>query len=407
MSAEPKLEKAAKPRLGERINRRIFASLHNSSLIYNQCWEDPALDRVALKLGPDDEVLVITSGGCNALDYALAGVRRVHAVDMNPRQGALLELKTAGIRHLSHDDFFQIFGEGKHPGITQLYRDALRHDLSPFARTWWDHRLNWFDGRGWRNSFYFHGLSGLVARLVRSWTRRDRKLSQAIDELLVAPDLPTQRGIYTNRIEPRLFTTAFKWFAGRQAVMNLLGVPSAQADEVSRAHTDGITGFIREKLRYVMCELPIRDNYFWAVYLRGSYSRDCCPGYLTVDGFAALKSGLVDRVTSHTDTVTGYLKSYNGRISRFVLLDHMDWLGAHHKDLLAEEWAAIFERAQPGARAIWRSAHPQPKFLDHLIVPGRGRLLDHMTFHRDLAERLHRCDRVGTYGGFHIADLAA
>ena len=32
---------------------------------------------------------MITSGGCNALDYLLDEPRRIYAVDMNPRQNAL------------------------------------------------------------------------------------------------------------------------------------------------------------------------------------------------------------------------------------------------------------------------------------------------------------------------------
>ena len=81
-------------------NSRMFNLVHRNNLVYNTCWEDPRLDRVALDLGPDDDVLVITSAGCNALDYALTEPRHVYAVDMNPRQNALLELKIAGIRPL-------------------------------------------------------------------------------------------------------------------------------------------------------------------------------------------------------------------------------------------------------------------------------------------------------------------
>src|SRR5262249_12381767 len=56
----------------ERPNTRIFKAAHRRHLIYNTCWEDPRLDRVALDLGPADRVMVITSAGCNALDYLLA-----------------------------------------------------------------------------------------------------------------------------------------------------------------------------------------------------------------------------------------------------------------------------------------------------------------------------------------------
>ena len=52
-----------------------------------------------LKICKDDTVLTLTSGGCNALNLVLHGAGRVLAVDCNPAQSALLELKTVAIRH--------------------------------------------------------------------------------------------------------------------------------------------------------------------------------------------------------------------------------------------------------------------------------------------------------------------
>jgi hypothetical protein len=56
---------------------------------------------------------VITSAGCNVLDYAIAGPREIVAVDANPQQNALLELKVAAIRALDFDEFFALFGAGR------------------------------------------------------------------------------------------------------------------------------------------------------------------------------------------------------------------------------------------------------------------------------------------------------
>jgi S-adenosylmethionine-diacylglycerol 3-amino-3-carboxypropyl transferase len=111
------------------LSRRIFNLVHRNNLVYNTCWEDPRLDRVALELKPTDRVLVITSAGCNALDYALAGAGKVHAVDMNPRQNALLELKRAAIKRLDYGDFFAMFGQGYLPHGKKIYRDTLRNHL--------------------------------------------------------------------------------------------------------------------------------------------------------------------------------------------------------------------------------------------------------------------------------------
>lgn len=79
--------------LAERVEEASFRFLYRRNLVDNTCWEDPAVDRQALRLGPRDRVLVITSAGCTVLDYALEAPERVIAVDANPRQTALLDLK--------------------------------------------------------------------------------------------------------------------------------------------------------------------------------------------------------------------------------------------------------------------------------------------------------------------------
>lgn len=121
--------------LSARIDQKLFNAVYSRSLVYNTCWEDPAVDRRALELSPSDTVLAISSAGCNVLDYALTGPRKIYAVDANPLQTALLELKIAGIRNLDHAAFFQLFGRGHHRDFGPLYHDLLRAQLSPFAQT--------------------------------------------------------------------------------------------------------------------------------------------------------------------------------------------------------------------------------------------------------------------------------
>lgn len=60
-------------------------------------------------------MLIITSAGCGVLDYALTGLAHIHAVDANPRQSSLLELKLAGIQRLDYADFFSLFGRALWP----------------------------------------------------------------------------------------------------------------------------------------------------------------------------------------------------------------------------------------------------------------------------------------------------
>jgi S-adenosylmethionine-diacylglycerol 3-amino-3-carboxypropyl transferase len=392
--------------LRDRIDQTVFNAIYARSLVYNTCWEDPAVDRVALELGTDDTMLVITSAGCNVLDYAIAGPRRIHAVDANPRQTALLELKLAGIRRLGFEDFFGLFGEGVHADFREIYQDALRRDLSPYAKTFWDQRQQWFARS--KGGFYFQGLAGTVARAFHAYLKMRPRLADGVNDLFQARTLDNQRAIYEDRVEPLLWGPGVNWTLSRQITMSMLGVPYAQRRQVQAQHHQGVAGFIREAIGYVFRQLPVSTNYFWSVYIHGEYSAACCPEYLKRENFEALKAGLVDRIVPHTSTLTEFLQQSDERISRFVLLDHMDWMSSYYPAALAEEWEEILAHATPQARVIFRSAHANPGYLG-LIAVGRERvpLRERLVYHRALADELQRLDRVHTYAGFHIADLAA
>ena len=251
-------------------------------------------------------------------------------------------------------------------------------------------------------SFYFHGLSGLVARAFRSYLRMRPQLASPINELFESASLDHQREIYDSRIHPLMWGRGMNW------AMSLLGVPYPQRREVQAQHAGGVAGFIREAVEYVFRELPAHNNYFWSVYVRGSYTPSCCPEYLKPSNFRALRDGLADSIVPHAATVTGFLKDSEESISRFVLLDHMDWMASYHPDALVEEWNAILLRATPGARLIFRSAHARPRYLDWITVgEADKRLREALRFHDALADDLQRHDRVHTYAGFHIAEVPA
>lgn len=385
------------------IQQRIFDTVAGRNLVYNTCWEDPAVDREILALDGQSDVLVITSAGCNALDYLLAGARSVTAVDANPRQNALLELKVAAISTLSTDQVVAMFGDGHLPEIDSVFATRLAPKLSPFARTYWQDRLHWF--RSKRGSFYFHGLSGYVAWAFRRWMRRRPELDAAVDRLFSAATIDEQRRIYDTEIAPKLWTRNLSRVLSSQWLMNLLGVPVAQRQLVERQQGDRAGSFIRESIEYVVRELPLADNYFWQLYRHGRYRPDCCPEYLRPANIERLRNGLLDRLSIHTMTVTDVLRTESNAYTHFVLLDHMDWMSQSHPDALIAEWQAILHRARPNARIMLRSAESRPQFLSHLVLPNHRRhLADMLRFHEEPIDRWQARDRVHTYAGLVVAN---
>ena len=212
---------------------RFFRATHGGRLIYNSCWEDPRADRALLGLGPDARIAMITSAGCNALDYLLDDPKEIHCIDVNARQNALLELKLAAIKVLSFTDFFEIFGRGGHPQFEALYQDLLRKELSSAARQYWDAHQHYFNPRSLRGSFYFYGASGDVAYFVRSFLRYLRPaLHQQLLALLECKSLVEQAAAF-ERIEAKLFSPALQWLVRQPFLLSLLGVPRAQRDLIT------------------------------------------------------------------------------------------------------------------------------------------------------------------------------
>ncbi len=391
----------------EKFNNRIFSAVHSNNLVYNTCWEDPALDRVALNFNSQDKVLMITSAGCNALDYLLAGAGEVHTVDVNPIQNALLELKKAAILHLEYNDFFSLFGEGKNVAVKVIYEKCLRQHLSDISRKYWDKNISFFLGKGWRKSFYYRGTSGLLAKLVLAHANVFQRLKKPIQELLDTKTIEQQREVYENKIKNRIWTPWMKWFLSRNMTLNLMGVPGPQKEQITKQYPGGVAKYIQDSIEAVITQLPFQNNYFYRVYIQGKYTSDCCPEYLKQYNFATLRDK-VKNLHINTNTLTGYMQSSGNKFSKFILLDHMDWMSTHNPEGLAEEWSAILEKSAPNSKAIFRSAGIKVTYLDQLKVNFKGNKVELgslLKYETELAEKLHISDRVHTYASFYIANL--
>lgn len=376
------------------LKQAIFERIHTGSLIYNTCWEDPRCDRALLRLTPESRVVMLTSAGCNALDYLLDGPASIACVDMNPRQNALLELKKAFFRSASHGELAAFFGEGWHPQAREVFHDALHPALSGFPADYWQRQIGVFSGRGLRKSFYYHGSAGVVAFFVKKFLESQPGTRRLVHQLFECADLDTQRELYL-RLEPRLLNRLLTWLLDRHLVQSMLGVPASQQALARATFRDGMAGYFRACFRRVFMEQPVGDNYFWKLYFFGRYSADCCPNYLRRENNDLLRQH-IHRISTHTDTLTGFLRRNPGQYTHFVLLDHQDWLAAHDRPALAEEWRLILENSAPGAKILPRSAAPQADF-----VPGFVR--ERLRFDTENTAREHLRDRVGTYASVHLA----
>ncbi|TAG07278.1 MAG: DUF3419 family protein [Cytophagia bacterium] len=375
------------------LRDKIFQNIHSNNLIYNTCWEDPRCDREMLQFKNDSKVVMITSAGCNALDYLLDSPAAIHTIDVNSRQNALLELKLALIKDANFDSLWNMFGEGHYDNAVGLYAEKLRDNMPAYAQQFWDKNILFFR----KKSFYFQGTSGTFAWWFNQYIDIRPKLRKLITNLLEAKDMDTQRQIY-QEIEPKIITTWINWFVNRHITMSLLGVPRAQRQLIIDEYPEEkVAGFVRDCLRNVFMELTTSDNYFWRLYLTGKYTRSCSPNYLVEENYDTLRQN-ASHIHLHTSTISEFLRANPDKYSHYILLDHQDWLAAHDINALTEEWNLILKNSKKGTKILMRSAAFKLDFLPDFVHSA-------IQFDTEITDRTHKIDRVGTYASAHFGTV--
>lgn len=105
-------------------------------------WEQSLRDKALLKIGPNDAVLALTSGGDNILSYTLERPVQIHAVDKNPTQNHALELKIAAYAELEYDHFTSLFETIEAASFNKTLISNLSAHLSSRALQFWLHRAS-------------------------------------------------------------------------------------------------------------------------------------------------------------------------------------------------------------------------------------------------------------------------
>lgn len=193
-----------------------------STYIYAFAWEDPRVDLEYLNLTAADRMFVITSGGCNVLEYAIkVGPERIHSVDLNPCQNHMLELKLAALSSLVYEDYWKLFGQGYIEQFSTVLDTHLSPHLSPYAYHFWKETSGF-------KSLFKTGCSGLAVRVFQ-FVIRVRGLREAVDRMCNAETLEEQVKIWREKLRPHLLS---KWLVrilnNDRFLWGALGVPPAQ-----------------------------------------------------------------------------------------------------------------------------------------------------------------------------------
>ncbi|EFJ07823.1 hypothetical protein SELMODRAFT_429387 [Selaginella moellendorffii] len=369
------------------------------------------LPRNDLYLNPSDVVLTLTSGGCNALDLVLQGAKQVVAVDMNPAQSYLLELKRLATTRLSFEDAWKMFGEGVHPTFESLLERELVSFLSQGAVNFWRKKARWYglthsssegackaytkgsssqnfeQGALHRVSCYAHATTTkrALVRLCRklaitSWDFCEDGIflrNQQIHDVVLCwsvqrPASSATQGGQLIQLHCPLskFNSCVFTSPGQQLLLPLLPDWEVFIQLLSSFPGKGKLPQTQDKACCGTRSITKKRRHKAKAYVWRSFRSECTPRY--VPGTSCLVKCCV---------LLG---------ARVILMDH--WLEQSDVDVLCK---ALQAHVIPGGRVIWRSASRSPSYANCIEKSGFKVI--------QVATSKASMDRVNMYASFFVA----
>jgi S-adenosylmethionine-diacylglycerol 3-amino-3-carboxypropyl transferase len=347
-------------------------------LLYSQCWEDVDVARAALRIRPGATVLAIAAAGDNTLALLQDDPGRVLAIDVNPSQTALVDLKLAAIGRLTDPDEVRRFlGAADCPDRLELY-ERLRPALTQVARSFWDAAPAKIEGgviHAGRFERYLAGFRRSILPLVPG--------RRVVHDMLRASTLSDQRRIYELGWDSRRWRLLFRLSFSR-SLLERFGRDRAF---FAQCEIEDIGDHYLGRARHALTNVPIWSNPYLTYMLSGRFGSDRrAPDYLRSSVQPVMRAR-ADRIvvqTASLDDVLGAMPADS--VDAFYLSDVFELSGpAAYAATLAE----IARVGRPGARIC---------YWNNLVTRQRPEdLADRIVSHSDEATSLHARDRAFLY----------
>ncbi len=377
------------------LQQRLFSIWFNS-FIYNQIWEDPAVDLQALELNQESRVLTIASGGCNVLNYLTEHPAHITAIDLNPYHLSLTRLKLTAMKQLpDHAAFYDFFGHADRAGNIERYEKYIQPHMEEELDAFWQGRNMLGQKRihMFRDGLYRHTRFGYFMRFLH-WIARQTNYQP--EKILRASSLYEQQAIFSQHIAPFFDNKLVKLLGKLPMSVFSLGIPPQQYKAMKAQ--GNLIGQYRERVERLACTLPIHNNYFAWQGFSHSYDhekRQAIPDYLKAENYDTIRSQL-GKVDTHLGSMIDFLKAQpQHSYDRFVFLDAQDWMS---DEVLRQLWTEIARVGKPGTRIIFRTAAAESPLETALPAELRNQFV----YEAETSAALFKQDRSAIYGGFHL-----
>jgi S-adenosylmethionine-diacylglycerol 3-amino-3-carboxypropyl transferase len=350
---------------------------------YASVWEDADILYEALNAKAGGRILSIASGGDNAFAL-LTGGAEVIAVDLNPTQLAVVELKKVAMAALDYEELLGFLGVNPMALRLATYQ-KLKGQLSPGARSFFDQHCDVVK-LGVIHAGKFERYFQLFRKRILPLVHGQEKTVRLLDK----KTLSEQKIFYERRWDTWRWRALFRVFFSRW-VMGRLG-----RDPEFFKYVEGkVSDRILARTQYALSELSTSTNPYLRYIISGNFSKEALPRYLRREQVEVIRPQLQN------------LQLVEGAIDQVAVEQGGDFTGYNLSDIfeyLDEEtgheiYATLVDCAVQGARlAYWNMLVPR-QCPEGMI--GRVKRLD------VVSDELYLRDRAWFYSAFHVDEVSA
>lgn len=319
-------------------------------------------------------ILCITASGARPLSLLLTDPERIVAIDLNPTQNYLLELKMVAIKHYTHAEYLAFIGVShlSGPQRTHAYRTLLRSALSHNAQVFWDAHEDAIAA----GVIY----CGMWEKLQKVMAQSLRLIGFPMQKLLQANSLEEQKQIWEKHGPKKRMNMLMAMLSWRWLWKYVFKEPGI--DYV--AEEFDISNYMLARLNHAIQHVYLRQSAFFWLMWTGQY-QEALPVNLSAEHFAIIKQR-IDRIEIVHDSLIDYLSHNDKTFDAFSLSDFSSYSDRQQNH---RTWQAVVKSANHGAKVLAR------KFLVHHPLPHD--IVERVTCDKALENHLEHTDDACLY----------
>lgn len=361
------------------MKKNLLHKVKFNLIRYSNCWEDADILLEALSISKGAKILSVAAAGDNSFSMLITEPELLVAMDINPIQLHLVELKKEIIKKLDHEDALEFLGFKESNNRSQVFA-TICTDLSEEALLYWQSNMNLIEaGVIYCGKFekYFRLFSWKVLPLIHSRKKADQ---------LMTPKSTDEQVCFYKSWNTYRWRMLFKIFFSR-LVMGRLG----RDIEFMKQVNIPVSQTIFSRAAKHLASFNAQNNFILYFILKGNFNT-LLPHYMRKENFYIIKSNISKLVIRQ-----GYIQDAIGEFGKFSamnLSNIFEYMDTYHFRQTLEILINGLEKN--GRLGYWNLLVPR-KAAD--IFPGK------LNYLRELSELLTKKDKGFFYDQFYVDEL--